>query len=221
MTERVFAEINETVKTTLALPNDAIITKATKFVRFDWRSLMAYFEKEVIGLEAPYCIIRPGPSEPAEWGMSNHCLYIPIEIFYIDNERNRVNTTLSTINSPTEIVVADDSFMFVDQRLYFATTNEYGFVSALPGANVVQLSAAITPTVGEIIRSDITSDVEVKIEKLRTVFIQGVEYDTFQLMEDPLTDVSDLNPVNDHMGPDNYTLFAGSCFFKPLVGETP
>jgi hypothetical protein len=220
LTERIFDEINSTVKSTLGLSNNAIITKATKFVRFDWRALIHFFETEAAGIDPPYCIIRPGPAQVENWGMAVHAYSIPIEVFYVNHLKNRFSgTATSAVVADTTIETEDTTKLFVDQRLYFETADAYRFVTAINSATEFEVDLAITLADGEEIRSDLSSDVEARMDHLRTAFRQGTSFTNFQLMEDPLTDVSDLNPVNEHMGENNYSLFAGSCFFKPMVGE--
>jgi hypothetical protein len=220
LTERIFDEINSTVKSTLGLSNNAIVTKATKFVRFDWRALIHFFETEAVGIEPPYCIIRPGPAQEESWGMAVHAYSIPIEVFFVENAKNRFTGTVTTaVVAGITVETESTTKLFVGQRLYFETADSYRFVATINSATEFTVDTAITLADGEEIRSDLPSDVETKMDMLRTAFRQGTVFTNFQLMEDPLTDVSDMNPVNEHMGESNYSLFAGSCFFKALVGE--
>lgn len=220
LSERIFNEINSIVVSTLSLPSQAIVTKATKFVRFDWKSLIQLFESVGGGLEPPYCIIRPGPSQESDWGMHNMAFTIPLEIFLVESERNKINTTVITGAASATQEVTSTAKMFVDQRLYFETAGVYRIVASITDATHVVLTSSVTTVNGEGVTSDITSDVEVKIEKLRTAFKPGGSFTTFQLVTDPSTDVSDMNPANDHYGHDNYSLLAGSCYLEPLLGET-
>jgi hypothetical protein len=218
--ERALAEVNAKVVTTLGLDTEAIVTKATKFVRFDWRELLSYFENLGLGTTPPWVIIRPGPEEETNWDMASHTAIVPIEIFLVESEVNRVKTTVSNgINSVTQ-TVGSTTKMFVGQRLWFATAQSFAIVLTVDSSTQITLETAVNTISGETILSEIQSDVHVKMEKLRRAFSAANTFTYFQILEDTVIDVSDMNPVNESVEKDNYILFAGSCYAKLVVGET-
>lgn len=221
VTERVFDEINSIVVSAIGLSSTAIVTKTTKFVRFDWRQMIELFEQSVSGgMEPPWCIIRPGVDEPAEWDMASISVVRPVEIFLIESERNRIKTTITSANviAGTTLTVASTTKMFIGQRLYLKTTDVYVYVQSITDATHVVITVATVAVNGEELVSDLSSDVEVKIEKLRFAFKPGGSYTNFQILADPVCDISDMNPVNEAHEHSQYYLFAGSCYIELLTG---
>ena len=103
--------------------------------------------------------------------------------------------------------------------MLFRSANAYGRVLTVDSGTQITLETSITTTANESVVSDITSDLEVKCEKLRGAFRRAGSYTNFQILTDPQTDVSDLNPANAFYEENNYMLVAGSCFIKLLIGE--
>lgn len=224
LAERVYNEINGIIVTALKLNSSVIVTKATKFVRFDWRTLMHYFETTGIGINPPWVIIRPGPSEEADYAMGTHHQTIPIEIFLIQSDRNSVVSeatsdgifTFFPLPAHASFNVTNANNMFIGQRLLIADTN-YSFITAITGTTI-SVSPIISVSQGDSITSDITSDVDVQCDIIKSAFLPKNIFQNFAILEDVKNDVSDMNPAND-LEESNYNLLAGSVYIKILVGE--
>jgi hypothetical protein len=219
LTGAAYDEITAKVIDVLDLSSGIVVTKATKFVRFDWKDLLASYEANPLeGMQPPWCIMRLMPSQEEEWGMANHCYVLPIEIFYITPEYLNTNTTVTTGATSTTQTVGSTSGMFVGQRLYFITANVSRIISSITDGTHVVLTASVTTTTGETVMSDITDDIERKMEILRDTFRAGEQFTNFQLPYDSQMDVSDTNDVNIDMEHPNYTLIGASVFIRPMVG---
>lgn len=228
VTERVYNEINSIVVSTLNLSATTIVVKATKFLRFDWRTLVHFFEQSQPGISPPWFLLRPGPTEEAAWAMGTHHELLPIELFIIEDERNeiatQINGTQSITTSTQTITVDDTTRMFVGQRLDFRLSMNQvdGIVTNVFSSTQVTVSGlpiSFSLPDNSLVTSDITSDVDCKVELLKTAFLPGTVFSNFAILEDIKTDVSDMNPAND-LEESNYPLFAGSIYMKVLVGET-
>lgn len=219
LSERVIPEVMTNVVNTVGLTSSNVITLATKWERFDWRSLLEFIEQTQPGITPPWVIIRQGPTQAVDWGMQNQCLNLPLEIFYVNALRNAVASQTSTTGNGVVKTMSTTAGMFSGQRLWFVTTGVFGIISTVDSATQITLESAIT-TVSEQAYSDIVSDVEVLMEKLRRIFSPLTTFTNFQIVEEPETDVSDINPANEYYGKDGFPLFAGSCFAQLLVGET-
>lgn len=223
LSERVVPELQALVVSTLGLSSDAIVTRATKFVRFDWRELLEYFQQNVSGqgTKPPWCILRLGPEEPADWGMAVNAFTVPIEIFFIEDERDIVGTTCTEATTDETQTLASVAGIFVGQRLLWQTNQIFGIVQSIDTLNsAVTFDVNINSHINEIVSSDISSDVHCKMELLRSALYRGTSgFTTFQIVEDPLIDVSDINPANETHLHDNFSLLAGSVYLKILVGD--
>ncbi len=224
LSERCIPELQALVVSTLSLPSTSIVVRATKFVRFDWRQLIEYFEQNIAnaGLQPPWTIIRIGPEEEADWGMAVNAFTVPAEIFFIEDERNEVvSSSLLTANSNTQRVANNTGF-FVGQRLLWQTAQQYGIIQTITPTipfTTLGLDTIVNATNTEIVSSDISSDVHGKVELVRTALYRGGTFTNFQIVEDPVIDVSDINPVNEIEQHENFNLLAGSVFVKLLVGD--
>jgi hypothetical protein len=228
LTTPLASELTSLIAEELDLTNAAIVTKATKFVRFDWKTLIQRFQLTAgsEGNEPPWCILRFGPSEQAEdfSGMSNLVYRIPCEIFLIEDERNAISTDIVSVTGPASAILGSVERLFVGQYLWIkndvteivqiltinTNTDEVTFVGDVGG----------TFSPGMDVISDITKDIEQKIEKIRNILKPGFTFTNFQVVDDPEMDISDMNPANEFFEKDNYNILAGSLFLRCLVGET-
>lgn len=222
LVERVFPEIADTIASTVGLDSSNIISKSTKFIREDWLTLLQYFQSlSSLGLEPPYVILRPMPLIPEDYGMANVYSTLPIEIFFINSERNRIGTTCTGNDSTAVKTVASTTNMFAGQRLFFKTANDFRLVVSVDSATQVTLSSTITTVNEENIVSDLSSDIECRVDQLRYAFRRGERFTNYQIMQDPESDVTDMNPLNEALSSENYQVFGGSCTIYALIGESP
>jgi hypothetical protein len=217
----VYDEVKAKIATALGYSdNSKIITDSRKLIRYDWRSLVAAFEKSGNGLNPPYVVIRPLPSEEANFGMAVHAFQIPIEIYYINSENNKaladITTPASYLNPAT---VSDTSNMFVGQTLWFLTSQITSKVTAINSPTSIRLDSSMPVSSTQKVVSEVVQDVGYRIGQIRTAFRPGGSFTNFQITEDPSEFISDLNPVNDYFEGNNYQMFGSSCCIKILVGE--
>jgi len=221
LTTPIVDEVRAKIVSVLNLEYDIVVTKATKFIRFDWRSLVQQYEKLGFnGLKAPWIVVRVFPSERADWGQANMCQSIPIEIFLIENESNEIRLRAREDSTGTTVKVDSTTGLFVDQRIFFPTVNEWRTITAVNSHRDFTVNSSVRVVTNDALVSDITKDVEVKIEKLRTEFSPGKTFTSFQIVDDPTTDLSDMNPANEYFLGENFNLLVGSCYISALVGET-
>jgi len=217
----VYDEVKVKIATALGYSdNSKIITDSRKLIRYDWRSLVAAFENTGAGLNPPYVVIRPLPSEEADYGMAVHCFKIPIEIYYINSERNKALSSISTPSSYLNpATVSNTNNMFVGQTLWFLTSQTSAKITAINSPTSISLDSNMPVSTSQQVVSEVIQDVGYRIGQIRTAFRQGTSFNSFQIVDDPAEFISDLNPVNDYFEGNNYQMFGSSCYFKALVGE--
>lgn len=216
----VTKELANIVSTQFGLSGRNIVTKATKMARYDWRDLLQMNEdSSSTGIDLPMAVMRFGKSTPADWGLSNKSYNQPVDIILVAATRERQETTITVgVNNATQ-TVASTTGMFVGQQLYFNTADVWRRITAINSPNIT-LDAAVNTTTNERVFSEVVTDVESLLEKLRDYLSFGTAFTSFQVIEEPSIDVSDTNYVNQVFYGANYPLFAGILSYTLLYGET-
>lgn len=222
--DNAVSELASLVQTTLSLPQGRLIVRSTKMTRFDWRDLVDTKERKgTSGIPTPFTVIRMEDLKPAvEWGMMNRAFYLPVEVFYVQSEKNRVATTVASTDSPDEFSPASSENIFVGQKLWFDRLKVWRRVYSLdpgPPFTVTLGLPAIGLQTGDKIYSDLVADTEIKAENLRDALLPGGSFSNFQIVREPMLDATDRNPVNRLMFDANYPFFCASVRVELLVGE--
>jgi hypothetical protein len=219
--DTIWQEINSVIATGAALPASVIITQAVTAEKFDIRNLIA--DRDINGtggILLPVVVCRCHPEEAADWGMQNNAYSQQVDIYYIDRELNRIDTTVTTATIGATQPVASSAGMFVGQLLYFETNKVYRTVKSMPTTTSVELTATITTTLGEVVTSFLVKDVTVRTKIIKDLFVAGTAFTSFLVQSQGTIDVSDMGTVNSALMDRNMAAFAGAFSMEVVYGDS-
>jgi len=196
-----------------------VITRATKMARYDWRDLIQRDEATGTGLNTPFVVLRIGRATPQDWGLQNKAYLYPVDLILVHNSNNRLDATLQPGATGVNQNYSATTGIFVGQKHWFEGTDAWRTVTAFSGSGVTLDSSIVTST-GERVFSETVRDIEVRMEQLMDAIGWGDAFTSFQIVEEPDLDVSDMNYVNQIFLGANYPLLAGILSLKLLIGET-
>ena len=217
----IWQEMQAKINSGLTLGVNVKVVQALKIERYDLRQLIADLDIQGTGgFEMPLIVFRYFPAEAVDWGMQNEAYSQRIEIYFMDRSDNEIYTSITTGATNASQTVASTSKMFVGQILTFETTKQVATIKTIDSPTGLTFEAALTTVTNEKVSSELITDVGVRIQQIKDLFLPGTTFTNFQILEQGSLDLTDMNPVNSALMEKNVQMLAGAFSLNILYGNT-